>query len=37
MRVWTAVRTLRRLGLAGAVVTRDGGYALDPAIPITIM
>ena len=36
MRVWTAVRTLRRLGLAGVLINRDGGYALDPAVPLEL-
>jgi hypothetical protein len=29
-RVYTAIRTLRRMGLEGILVTRDGGYVLDP-------
>ncbi|AKT43698.1 uncharacterized protein CMC5_079330 [Chondromyces crocatus] len=35
-RVWTAIRTLRKLGLASVLVQRDGGYALDPAIRLTL-
>jgi biotin operon repressor len=34
MRVWTAIRTLRRMGLAGILQSREGGYALDPAVPL---
>ncbi|MDB4932591.1 MAG: Signal transduction response regulator, partial [Myxococcaceae bacterium] len=33
-RVYTAVRTLRTMGLRGLLVRRDGGYALDPAVPL---
>ncbi len=33
-RVYTAVRTLRAMGLATVLVRRDGGYALDPAVPL---
>ena len=29
-RVYTAIRTLRRLGLEGILLTRDAGYLLDP-------
>ncbi|MCA9551752.1 MAG: hypothetical protein KC933_17075 [Myxococcales bacterium] len=29
-RVYTAIRTLRRLGLEGVLLTRDSGYLLDP-------
>jgi hypothetical protein len=29
-RVYTAIRTLRRLGLEGVLLTRDAGYLLDP-------
>lgn len=36
MRVWTAIRTLRRLGLAGVLVSRDGGYVLDPDLTIEL-
>jgi hypothetical protein len=33
-RVYTAVRTLRRLGLGRVLLSRDGGYLLDPMRPI---
>jgi hypothetical protein len=33
-RVRVAIATLRRLGLEGALVTRDDGYLLDPAIDV---
>ncbi len=33
-RVYTAVRTLRGMGLAAVLVRRDGGYALDPAVAL---
>lgn len=33
-RVYTAVRTLRAMGLREVLVRRDGGYALDPAVPL---
>lgn len=33
-RVRVAVATLRKLGLRTALVTRDDGYVLDPAVPI---
>lgn len=33
-RVYTAVRTLRSMGLQAVLVRRDGGYALDPAVPL---
>ena len=32
LRVYTAVRRLRKLGLESALVTRDDGYLLDPTI-----
>lgn len=34
-RVYGAVATLRRFGLADVLVTRDGGYLLHPAVPVT--
>lgn len=34
LRVYTAVRRLRKLGLASELVTRDDGYLLDPALPV---
>lgn len=33
-RVYTAVRTLRRLGLDGRLVTEDGGYRLDGPVRV---
>jgi hypothetical protein len=33
-RVYTAVRTLRRLGLEGLLLRQDDGYLLDPAVPV---
>ena len=33
-RVYTAIRTLRRMGLEGILLTRDGGYMLNPDLPI---
>ncbi len=33
-RVWTAIRTLRRMGLEDVLLSRDGGYLLDPAVPL---
>lgn len=33
-RVYTAIRTLRRLGLEGILLTRDGGYLIDPRASI---
>ncbi|UJR83296.1 hypothetical protein [Sandaracinus amylolyticus] len=33
-RVYTAIATLRRLGLAPVLARRDGGYALDPAVVV---
>ena len=36
-RVYTAIGTLRRLGLGRVLVRRDGGYALDPALPTVII
>ena len=35
-RVRVAVSTLRRLGLAGILLTRDDGYLLDPRVAITL-
>ena len=34
-RVRVAVATLRRLGLASVLLTRDDGYLLDPRVPVT--
>jgi len=34
LRVYTIVRRLRALGLGDALVTREGGYLLDPDTPI---
>ncbi|MFO0549144.1 MAG: hypothetical protein U0271_12205 [Polyangiaceae bacterium] len=36
-RVYTAVRTLRRLGLGRVLLRGQGGYALDPALAIVRM
>lgn len=33
-RVYTAVRTLRRMGLEPTLLTREGGYLLDPAMTV---
>ncbi|HSO40083.1 MAG TPA: hypothetical protein VLT33_46465, partial [Labilithrix sp.] len=35
-RVRVAVSTLRRLGLAGVLLTREDGYLLDPRVPIAL-
>lgn len=35
-RVRVAVSTLRRLGLAGVLLTREDGYLLDPRVPVTL-
>lgn len=36
LRVYTTVRRLRGLGLSEALLTRDDGYLLDPAVPLVI-
>src|SRR5262249_11660369 len=36
-RVYVALGTLRRLGLRGVLVSRDGGYLLDPKVPIAVV
>lgn len=36
-RVYTAVGTLRKLGLGGVLARRDGGYVLDPAVPTLVL
>jgi len=33
-RVYTALSTLRRLGLRRILLRRNGGYLLDPSVPI---
>jgi len=33
-RVYVAVRTLRRLGLDGVLLTRDDGYLIDPSVRV---
>lgn len=33
-RVYTAIRTLRRMGLEGVLLTRDEGYLIDPKIAV---
>lgn len=35
-RVYTSIRTLRKLGLRDSLVTREGGYLLHPAVPLVI-
>ena len=35
-RVYTAVRSLRRLGLEGVLVTREEGYLLDPDVALAL-
>lgn len=35
-RVHVAIATLRRLGLRDALIHRDGGYGLDPSLPLVI-
>jgi hypothetical protein len=35
LRVYSAIRRLRRLGLDAVLVTRDDGYLLDPSAPVT--
>lgn len=34
LRVYSAIRRLRRMGLETALVTRDDGYLLDPSVPV---
>jgi len=34
LRVYSAVRRLRRLGLESVLITRDDGYLLDPAATV---
>ena len=36
-RVRVAVSTLRRLGLAGVLITRDDGYLLDPRVVVSMV
>lgn len=36
-RVYVALGTLRRLGLRGLLISRDGGYLLDPKTPLRIV
>jgi hypothetical protein len=35
LRVYTTIRRLRALGLGDALVTRDDGYLIDPAVALT--
>ena len=35
LRVYSAVRRLRRMGLEAALVTRDDGYLIDATVPMT--
>lgn len=34
MRVYSVIRRLRALGLGGALLTRDDGYLIDPAVTV---
>ena len=34
MRVYAAIRRLRALGLGDALLTRDDGYLIDPAVTV---
>jgi tetratricopeptide (TPR) repeat protein len=36
-RVYVALGTLRRLGLRGLLISRDGGYLLDPKVPLRLV
>lgn len=36
-RVYVALATLRKLGLRGHLQSRDGGYALDPALRVKVL
>jgi hypothetical protein len=36
-RVYVALATLRRLGLRGSLLSRDGGYLLDPRIQLLVV
>jgi hypothetical protein len=36
-RVYVALATLRRLGLRGSLLSRDGGYLLDPRVPLVVL
>lgn len=35
-RVYVALATLRRLGLREFLLTHEGGYLLDPAVPLLL-
>jgi predicted ATPase len=35
-RVYTAIRTLRRMGLEAALITRDDGYLIDPSVALEL-
>jgi len=35
-RIRVAIATLRSLGFARWIVTRDGGYLLDPSLPLLV-
>ena len=36
-RVYVALNTLRKLGLKGVLVSRDGGYLLDPKVEMAVV
>ena len=36
-RVYVALNTLRKLGLKGVIVSRDGGYLLDPKVLVAVV
>jgi tetratricopeptide (TPR) repeat protein len=36
-RVYVALATLRKLGLRGLLMSRDGGYLLDPAVQLVVV
>jgi hypothetical protein len=36
-RVYVVLATLRRLGLRGLLLSRDGGYLLDPKVPLRVV
>jgi predicted ATPase len=36
-RVYVALATLRKLGLRGLLVSRDGGYLLDPSVELVVV
>ena len=36
-RVYVALGTLRKLGLRDVILSRDGGYLLDPRVKIVVV